>query len=51
MRLQSIEEVKNFKDSVSEVYVTAVLSEVRLGSVIGEITLDEREYKLSSGAV
>lgn len=51
MRLQSIEEVKNFKDSVSEVYVTAVLSDIRLGSVIGEITLDGREYKLSPGAV
>jgi hypothetical protein len=37
MRLQSIEEVKNLRDSVAEVYVTTVLSDVRLGSVIGEI--------------
>lgn len=37
MRLTTIEEVKNLKDSVAEVYVTVVLSEARLGSVIGKI--------------
>ena len=51
MRLQSIEEVKNFRDSISEQYVTAVLSDVRLGSVIGEISLQGRDYTLSSSAV
>jgi len=51
MRLQSIEEVKNFRDSVTEVYVTAMLSDVRLGSVIGEISFQGKDYKLSSGAV
>ena len=51
MRLQSIEEVKNFRDSVTEVYVTAVLSDVRLGSVIGEVSLQGRDYTLSSRAV
>ncbi len=51
MRLQSIEEVKNFRDAVSEVYVTAELSDIRLGSTVGEMALDGREYKLSQGAV
>ncbi|MGE5444226.1 MAG: hypothetical protein ACM3SR_06415, partial [Ignavibacteriales bacterium] len=51
MRLQSIEEVKNYKDSLTEVYVSTMLSEVRLGSVIGEISLRGVDYKLSSSAV
>ncbi|HEX3036006.1 MAG TPA: hypothetical protein VHT73_12935 [Thermodesulfobacteriota bacterium] len=47
MRLSTIEEVRNVKDSIQESYVTSELSGVKLGSRIGEIALGGREHKLS----